>query len=124
ITFTLFVHVIYEGTFSIMGGNVTKNIAVLTSQDVLNSEKMDVNPLIESTEHRNMYGGGLWDRIKSGFNSVNDFLKKYKPISRIGKLIPHKGVQSAAHVAESLGYGSGVVSMPPYYYNEEYQGGA
>jgi hypothetical protein len=123
ITYTLFVHVIYEGTYAVIGGNVTKNIAVLNSQDILNSEKMDMIPLIENTANRNMYGGGFWDKIKGAFNSVNDFLKKHKPISRIGKLIPHKGIQMGARAAEALGYGEGLVSQPAYYYEEELAGG-
>lgn len=121
--YALKVHVIYEGTFAILGGAVTKNIAVLTSQDILNTSMMDMVPLIENTEYRNMYGGGFWDKIKSGFNSVNDWLKSSKIISKVGKMIPHEGVKRVATAAESLGYGAGVVTMPTYYQNEEMMGG-
>jgi major capsid protein len=122
ITFSLCVFVIYEGTYSVIGGNVTKNISVLTSQDVLNAAHME-NSIVEHTTDRNMYGGGLWDKIKSALGSVHDYIKKHKLVSRIGSVIPHPGVQTASRVASALGYGAGVVEQPPYYESAELAGG-
>ncbi len=122
VTYSLFVNVIYEGTFTIADGNVTKNIAVINSQDVLNSEKMDVSPLIEHNEDSNWYGGSLWDDIKSTFGKVNKFLKRTKAISSVSGMVPHPLARKVSRVARALGYGEGLVEMAPYHYGEEMQG--
>lgn len=46
---------------------------------------------------------GSW--VKGAAGSVNGFLKKYKPISRLGSLVPYAPVKAGATVAGLLGYG-------------------
>lgn len=122
IFFSLMVYVIYEGTFCIHNGSVTKNISVLNSQDVLDASLMH-NPIIADDVHQNMYGGSILSSIKDALSRAHKFVKKHRLVSRIASQIPHPIARKVAKNARMLGYGAGVVDYPKYYFNEEVDGG-
>jgi hypothetical protein len=89
----------YDGSCTIVDGNVTTQQAVLTPADVVNAK--DLPRLVKP--HRPMFGGSIFDSIKSAIG----FLRDKKLISTIAKAIPHPISQKVGEVAESLGFGDG-----------------
>jgi hypothetical protein len=128
ITFSLFVFIIYEGSAAMNHGSVTKSIAILNSQDVLNTQKGNLPVLIQH-QPSNIYGGDFFSSIKSALGKANDFLKNTKVIS---KAVKHLGAPGrvVGEVANAFGYGMGeggaVIERAPFYYDleqAEYKGG-
>lgn len=101
ITPTLYVVVVYEGVFSVVDGNCTHMIGVVSPSDVLNA------PLLPSgsyKENQDVYGG-RFDTIKGLLSKGHDFIKKHKLISKGLSLIQDPYAQQGARFADMLGYG-------------------
>jgi hypothetical protein len=58
-------------------------------------------------------GGGWLDSLKSGFNTVKDFVKSNQLISKGIRMIPGKYSAPAADLASALGYGRKRVARRP-----------
>lgn len=102
ITPTLYVVVVYEGTFMVQDGNCSHMIGVLSRSDVLNSQKM---PGVSYKLAESIYGGDFFSSLKKGLSKASDFLKKSKLVSNVASLIPDKRAQAIGHIAKQYGYG-------------------
>lgn len=106
ITPTLYVVVVYEGTFNIINGNCDHKIGVLSRSDVLQSSR---DPMINYKQVESVFGGDFFSNLKKGMvnagNKTNNFLKKSKLLSSVASAYPHPGSQAAAKVLKNLGYG-------------------
>jgi hypothetical protein len=102
ITPTLYVVVVYEGTFNVRDGNCSHMIGVLSRQDVLNAKRV---PGITYKKAYDVYGGSFYTRVKDALRSAHDYAKEHKLLSKGLKLIPDQRAQMASRVAENLGYG-------------------
>jgi hypothetical protein len=91
ITYSLYVIVVYEGTVSIINGNVIKQVACLNSTDIVNSQSTDGQEYVAQSPH-NYFGG-----------SVIDILK----LIRAGVQHAAPVVKGIADVAEKVGLGIG-----------------
>jgi len=99
---TLYVVVVYEGTFNVDDGNCSHMIGVLSRQDVLNSRRV---PGVAYQQARDVFGGSFFTKLKNVAQKVGKFAKKHKLVSKGLKMIPDPRAQRAAQVAQSLGYG-------------------
>lgn len=61
--FSLYVIVVYEGTFSIVNGNISKQVGVLTQQDVINAE-VAPKVFVDREEPKNYAGGFVLPLLK------------------------------------------------------------
>lgn len=101
-----------DGVMTISQGNVSHQVAVISSSDVLNSREQ---PGLTMTNFRSdpaILGAGWMDDIGNFASKVNDFLKQSKIISTVGKavspIIPYGIGNVATGIAENLGYGYNV----------------
>ena len=99
---TLYVVIVYEGTFNVQDGNCSYMIGVLSREDVLNSQEV---PGISYQKSMDVFGGSFFSKMKDAFRSVHDFAKRHKIVSKGLSMIPDSRAQVASRVASSLGYG-------------------
>lgn len=99
---TLFVVVVYEGTFNVDDGNCSHMIGVLSREDVLNSRRV---PGVSYQQAQDVFGGNFFTKIKNAFQSVGRFAKQHKLLSKGLSLIPDPRAQAAAKLAQSVGLG-------------------
>jgi len=102
VTPTLYVVVVYEGTFNIINGNCSHMIGVLSREDVLNSQR---DPNVSYKLAQSVYGGDFFSSLKKGFNKAKDFVKKHHLISNVASQIDHPLAQKIAKYATQHGYG-------------------
>lgn len=115
ITPTLYVVVVYEGTFVIKSlGQADTKTGVISSSDILGATPLNCHS-VSYKDVMDVNGGNFLSGLKdfgrtllSGVKDVNAFLREHKPISTLTGLVPHPGAQIASSVAKSLGYGDGV----------------
>jgi hypothetical protein len=105
---------VLEGTFSIMGlGQASRNIGVLTSNDILYAQ---ANPWVNYNDVQRVNGGDFFSGLYDFGKSVHDFVKGHKIISK-GLLSPLGTVldvvtglpisKPLGYVGKYLGYGEG-----------------
>jgi hypothetical protein len=99
---TLYVVVVYEGTFNVNDGNCSHMIGVLSREDVLNSQQV---PGITYQKAQDVFGGSFFSKLRDAFRSAHDYAKRHKLVSKGLKLIPDPRAQVASRVAASMGYG-------------------
>lgn len=99
---TLYVVVVYEGTFNVNDGNCSHMIGVLSREDVLSSQQV---PGITYQKSQDVFGGSFFSKIRGAFSSVHDFAKRHKLLSKGLSLIPDPRAQAASRVANAMGYG-------------------
>ena len=99
---TLYCVVVSEGSFNISNGSCSHMIGILSPSDVLNAEILPQGSYNRSQE---IYGG-KFERLKAFFGKAHNFIKQNQLISKGLRLLPNPSAQSAASIAESLGYGS------------------
>jgi hypothetical protein len=112
ITPSVYVVVVYEGTFTITGqGLATTNLGVITSEDILNAQQA---PFVNYCDIEDVNGGNFLSGLKSFGNKilnagkdVNSFLRENKLISGISGAIPIPQLQGVSAIAKTLGYGQG-----------------
>jgi len=79
----------------------------ITQQDVIAANSLPASPSLFA-EH-DIYGAGIFDTIKSGLSSIFENvikpLRESKILSTVGSLIPHPGIQRAAQIGRTLGFG-------------------
>lgn len=102
ITPTVFMVVVYGGSFSIVQGNCLHQIGVLSRADVVHSV---VNKDVTYAGSQDVYGGALFDTLKKGFQKVNKILHDSKAISNLIKSSPLPYSDIVSNVAKSAGYG-------------------
>lgn len=100
---SMYVVVVYEGSFMVNNGQTQHFIGNLTAQDVLNAQRSQA---ITYKDSYSVYGGDFWDSVKSGLSKVHDFAKKHKLVSRGLSYLPDPRAQMASKVARQLGYGA------------------
>lgn len=91
ITYSLYVIIVYEGTVSIINGNVIKQVACLNSTDIVNSQSSDGNEYVAQPPH-NYFGGSVLDVLKL----IRSGVQHAAPV-----------VKGIADVAEKVGLGIG-----------------
>lgn len=101
----MYIVVVHEGTFTIPAmGSATHNIGVISGQDILDAQQQ---PGISYNSVQRLNGGDFLSGLRSFATKVNEFLKKTKLLStigkQVGKVVP--GVGIAAEIADKLGYG-------------------
>lgn len=99
---TLYVVVVYEGTFNVDNGNASHMIGVLSRDDVLNSQRVAG---VTYQQAQNVFGGGFFKNLLGSFKKAGKFVKKHKLLSKGLSLIPDPRAQAASRVAKSLGLG-------------------
>ena len=99
---TLYCVIVSEGSFNISNGSCSHQIGILSPSDVLNAEILPQGSYSRSQE---IYGG-KFERLKAFFGKAHNFIKQNQLISKGLRLLPNPTAQSAASIAESLGYGS------------------
>jgi len=112
ITPALYIVIINEGTFTVEGnGRASANIGVLSSEDILNAK---MSPYVTYCDVEDVNGGNFLSGLKhfgqklvSGLEDVNKFLKGSKAISGVLGAIPTPYTQIGSRVASVLGYGEG-----------------
>jgi len=102
ITPTLYIVIVYEGTFEIIDGSCTHHIGVLDAHDV-STAKLD--PMVTYKEVEQVYGGDFFRSLKNAFHKVHDFVKGNKLISGVSSLIPHPYAKAVSEISRRLGYG-------------------
>ncbi|HTO16895.1 MAG TPA: hypothetical protein VLZ83_14095 [Edaphocola sp.] len=120
---TLFIIIVSEGSFTIPGLNsATKQLGVITKEDVLNAQ---TKPGISYDEvQESLYGGGNFlSNLRNFGSKLNNFLKNTKLISNVASSIPHPYAQTVGNVAKSIGYGQGGVVIDPSQYGGVRVGG-
>jgi hypothetical protein len=99
---TMYVVVMYEGTFNVIDGNSSHMIGVLSRADVLNSQK---NPLVTYKLAESVHGGDFFSSLKGALGKVHNFVKDNRLVSKGLRLFGNPAAQVASHIAESAGYG-------------------
>lgn len=99
---TLYVVVVYEGTFNVRDGNCSHMIGVLSRQDVLNAKRV---PGITYKKAYDVYGGSFFTKVKDALRAAHDYAKEHKLVSKGLALIPDQRAQMASRVASTMGYG-------------------
>jgi hypothetical protein len=98
---TLYMVIIQEGSMTIASaGQCQHQIGIISKQDVLSVRGSTGVSYRDARE-----GGDLWSSVKDIASNVNDFLKKTKIISTVGKAIPLPYASTIGNVADVLGYG-------------------
>jgi len=95
---------VYDGVSVISDNAIAVNHqASFTPADIA---RVPLNPHLKFRPSPKIFGGGsFWDKLKSVFTPLNKVLKDTQILSKVGALIPHKGVQAAAQFASQHGYG-------------------
>lgn len=101
---TLYIVCVLDGTFTIMGGQSTLNLGVITSKDILDANS---KPYVNYRDIESHDGGDFLSGLKSVFGKVHDYIKDNKLVSRGLSLIPHPLGQLGSKAAEHFGYGAG-----------------
>ena len=99
---TLYVVVVYEGTFNVEDGNCSHMIGVLSRDDVLNARPV---PGVSYQQADDVFGGSFFSKLKNAFVKVGKYVKQHKLLSRGLKLIPDPRAQAASRVAAMAGLG-------------------
>lgn len=102
LTPTLYVVVVYEGTFNVRDGNCSHMIGVLSRKDVLDSRR---TPGVTYSRAMDVYGGSFFNKLGSAFRKAHDWAKDNKVLSRGLSVLPHPAAQVAAKAASMAGYG-------------------
>lgn len=102
ITPTLYVVVVYEGTFNVRDGNCSHMIGVLSRKDVLDSRRV---PGITYSRAMDIYGGSFFSKLGSAFRKAHDWAKENKILSKGLSILPHPAAKVAAKAADMAGYG-------------------
>ena len=102
ITPTLYVVVVYEGTFNVNDGACSHMLGVLSPSDVLNAQPMPIGSYSKSED---VYGGSFFSTLKGLFSKANRVLRDTKVISKGLAEIPNPYAQVGSKVAHALGYG-------------------
>jgi hypothetical protein len=76
ITYTAFILVINEGSFSVINGSAIKQIGVVTSEDALNAYNL---PEASYMASEGVYGGDFFGSLKRFFTPIYEFGKKVFP---------------------------------------------
>ena len=98
ITPTLYVVVVYEGSFNVINGTCNHQIGVLTKEDVLKSMNA---PMYSYKLAENIFGGDFFSSIKKFVGNVASGVKKAVPAVR--RALPY--VQKGLDVAKQFGLG-------------------
>lgn len=102
LTPSLYVVVVYEGTFNVRDGNCSHMIGVLSRRDVLNAQRV---PGVTYSSSADVYGGNFFKKIGSAFRKAASFAKDNKLLSKGLSLVPHPAAQMASRVAAMSGLG-------------------
>lgn len=104
-----------DGVMTYTQGNISHQVSVLSSQDVLNAREMPGLSMNNFRSDPTILGAGWMDDLGNFAGKVNDFLKQSKIISTVGKAVspylpgPASIIgNTASSVADQLGYGYSV----------------
>lgn len=99
---TLYLLVVNEGTFTILGSNSAQaQLGVVSERDVILAREM---PGLNYRDIRSVEGGDFMSGISDFANKFHDFLKQSKVLSIAADYIPLVG-KPASKLIENLGYG-------------------
>lgn len=102
ITPTLYVVVVYEGTFNVRDGNCSHMIGVLSRKDVLDARRQ---PGVTYARAMDVYGGSFFSKLGSAFRKAHSYAKDNKLLSKGLSILPHPAAQIASKAASMAGYG-------------------
>lgn len=108
----IYIVVVAEGTFTIekAGSSAHSNVGILTSEDILNSDKL---PLVDYQTANTLYNGGSFmGNVKSASKQLASFAKKYGPdvvnaVKKYGPDVAKTAAKVAPALLAALGEGQG-----------------
>ncbi len=93
ITPTLSCLVIRDGVLTIANGRVSRDVGILTAEDVFETRKQ---PAVKHIPNDSIYGGGFWDDVKSFFRKVG------RPVLDVARKVVPAFYPAAAPVLEGV----------------------
>lgn len=94
-----------SGSMTYSAGNISHQVAIISSQDVINSSEQPGLNYRNFRDMDSLVGGSFLDTLSNWGSKINDFLKESKVISTLAPLVPLPYSGVVGSVAKNLGYG-------------------